>query len=218
MPTSVKSLQQYIGFVQFYRQYIPKLAEKLLPLYKLLQKDVKFALTQVHQDAIFDINENLARAAKLSLRVPLPDKQLVMMCDESENAAGHLLLIEDKHGDQRREQEDIRTSSIWVANIYRRPDVINNVRKGVPRDAFCLRRIRTQIVGSQKTHYCHDRQQSVNPLLPVKTHPTETVESLRPSTTVRFCACPRTKCGEPSCRLFVSARHQLRRQDSPETK
>ena len=95
LPTSVKSLQRYIGFVQFYRQYIPKLAEKLVPLYKLLQKDVKFEMTQVHKDAIFDINENLARAAKLSLRLPLPDKQLVIMCDASEHAAGYVLLIED---------------------------------------------------------------------------------------------------------------------------
>ena len=95
LPTSVKSLQRYIGFVQFYRQYIPKLAEKLVPLYKLLQKDVKFAMMQVHKDAIFDINENLARAAKLSLRLPLPDTQLVIMCDASEHAAGYVLLIED---------------------------------------------------------------------------------------------------------------------------
>ena len=95
LPISVKSLQRYIGFVQFYRQYILKLAEKLVPLYKLLQKDVKFEMTQVHKDAIFDINENLARAAKLSLRLPLPDKQLVIMCDASEHAAGYVLLIED---------------------------------------------------------------------------------------------------------------------------
>ena len=95
LPTSVKSLQRYIGFVQFYRQNIPMLVEKLVPLYKLLQKDVKFALTQVHKDAIFDINQNLARAAKLSLRLPLPDKQLVIMCDASEHAAGYVLLIED---------------------------------------------------------------------------------------------------------------------------
>ena len=95
LPTSVKSLQRYIGFVQFYRQYIPRLAEKLVPLYKLLQKDVKFQRTQVHKDAIFDINENLANAAKMSLRLPLPDKQLVIMCDASEHAAGYVLLIED---------------------------------------------------------------------------------------------------------------------------
>ena len=95
LPTSVKSLQRYIGFVQFYRQYIPRLAEKLVTLYKLLQKDVKYELTQIHKDAIFDINENLANAAKMSLRLPLPDKQLVIMCDASEYAAGYVLLIED---------------------------------------------------------------------------------------------------------------------------
>ena len=95
LPTSVKSQQRYIGFVQFYRQYIPRLAEKLVPLYKLLQKDVKYELTQIHKDAIFDINENLANAAKMSLRLPLPDKQLVIMCDASEHAAGYVLLMED---------------------------------------------------------------------------------------------------------------------------
>ena len=79
LPTSVKSLQRYIGFVQFYRQYIPCLAEKLLPLYKLLQKDAKFESTQVHKDVMLDIIENLANAAKMSLRLPLPDKQLVIM-------------------------------------------------------------------------------------------------------------------------------------------
>ena len=95
LPTSVKSLQLYIGFVQFYRQYIPKLAEKLIQLYKLLQKDVKIALTQVHKNEIFDINESLTGAAKLSLRLPLPDKQLVIICDASEQAAGYVLLVED---------------------------------------------------------------------------------------------------------------------------
>ena len=52
-------------------------------------------MTQVHKDAVFDINENLAQAAKLSLRLPLPDKQLVIVCDASEHAAGYVLLIED---------------------------------------------------------------------------------------------------------------------------
>ena len=106
LPTYVKSLQRYIGFVQFYRQYIPRLAEKLVPLYKLLQKDVKYELTQIHKDAIFDINMNLANAAKMSLRLPLPDKQLVIMCDASEHAAGYVLLIEDY-----TETDDVPTKS-----------------------------------------------------------------------------------------------------------
>ena len=58
-------------------------------------KNVKFQLTQQHKDLIFEINENLAGAAKLSLRLPLPDKRFVIMCDASEHAAGYVLLIED---------------------------------------------------------------------------------------------------------------------------
>ena len=95
LATSVKSLQRYIGLVQFYRQYLPRLAEKLVPLYQLLQQNVKYVLTQVRKDAIFNINENLANAAKMSLRLQLPDKQLVIMCNASEHAAGYILLIED---------------------------------------------------------------------------------------------------------------------------
>ena len=68
LPTSVMPLQRYIGFVHFYCQYSPRLAKELVLLYKLLQKDVKYELTQVHKDAIFDINENLANAAKMSLQ------------------------------------------------------------------------------------------------------------------------------------------------------
>ena len=62
-------------------------------MYKLLQKNVKFTLTQVRKDAIFAVNHNLARAAKLSLILPLPDKSL--SCGASENAAGYELLNED---------------------------------------------------------------------------------------------------------------------------
>ena len=71
------------------------MAETLVPLYKLLQKDVTFNITQVHEECIFDINEILTKAAKLSFRLAtVPDKQLVNMCDASEHAAGYVLLIE----------------------------------------------------------------------------------------------------------------------------
>ena len=49
----------------------------------------------VDKDVIFDINESLLKATKLSLKLPLPDKQLIIMCDASEHAAGYVLLTED---------------------------------------------------------------------------------------------------------------------------
>ena len=91
LPTTVKSLQRYIGLVNFHRQYIPKSAKQLIPLLKFLQEDTKFELNDTSPDSMFEINENLANAAKLSSKLPLLEKQLVIMCDASEHAAGYIL-------------------------------------------------------------------------------------------------------------------------------
>ena len=94
-PNSVKSLQRYLGFVNFYRSYILRLAHKTCCLHELIKKDVPFKLSQQHKDAIFEINESLLKATKVSLKLPLPDKQLVIMCDASEHAANYVFLIGD---------------------------------------------------------------------------------------------------------------------------
>ena len=49
--------------------------------------DTKLQMTHVHKEAIFDINGILTKAAKLSLSVPLPEQQLVLLCDASEHGA-----------------------------------------------------------------------------------------------------------------------------------
>ena len=57
-PSSVKALQRYLGFVNFYRSYIPRLADKTCCLQELIKKDVPFKLNQQNKDAIFEINES----------------------------------------------------------------------------------------------------------------------------------------------------------------
>ena len=52
-------------------------------------------MNQQHENAMFEINESLLKATEVSLKIPLLDKQLVIMCDASEHAAGYVLLIED---------------------------------------------------------------------------------------------------------------------------
>ena len=74
---------------------LTRLADKTAVLHELIKKDTIFKLEQRHKDVMFGINESLLKATNLSLKLPLPDKQLVIMCDASEHAAGYVLLIED---------------------------------------------------------------------------------------------------------------------------
>ena len=94
-PNSVKALQRFLDFVNFYRSFIPRLADKTAVLHDLIKKDTLFKLEKRHKYVIFDNNENLLKDSKLSLKLPLPDKQIVIMCDASEHAAGYNLLIKD---------------------------------------------------------------------------------------------------------------------------
>ena len=119
-PATIKSLQRYMGFVKFYRQYVPNLAEKLVPLYE-------FEPTDTIRHSMFEINENLAKAAKLSLKLPLPEKQLVVTCDASEHAARYVLLTED-YTDTAEGPPKICTDCIRVSSFHNWPKVTPEIR------------------------------------------------------------------------------------------
>ena len=98
IPRSKKALQRYIGFLNFYRNYIPRLAERLTPFFQLLKTTdakTKIPITPDIMKQFREINEALDRCCQLALRQPLPGKQLVLMTDASFQAAGYAVLIED---------------------------------------------------------------------------------------------------------------------------
>ena len=94
-PKSKKALQRYIGFLNYYRNYIPRLSEKLVPFFQLLKKDEKVLVTQELVEQFNAINRDLDRCSQLALKQPLPNKQLVLMTDASFTAAGYAILTED---------------------------------------------------------------------------------------------------------------------------
>jgi hypothetical protein len=49
--TTVKQVRGFIGFANFYRQFIKKFSELILPLDNLLQKDTKFDWNDQCQEA-----------------------------------------------------------------------------------------------------------------------------------------------------------------------
>ena len=97
-PRSKKALQRYIGFLNYYRNYITRLAERLTPFFQLLKTtdaETKILITPDIKKALREINEALDRCCQLALRQPLPGKQLVVMTDASFQAAGYAVLTED---------------------------------------------------------------------------------------------------------------------------
>ena len=95
IPKSKKALQRYLGLVNYYRFYIPRMAEKLNPFYKLLKTEVPLYFTSELKETFDSVIKALSDACELALKHPIPGKQLVLMTDASFRIAGYALMIED---------------------------------------------------------------------------------------------------------------------------
>ena len=94
-PKSKKALQRYIGFLNYYRNYIPRLSERLTPFFKLLKETSKFSVPTNLVDEFTNLNKLLGNSCQLALKQPLKHKQLIVMSDACFTAAGFAIIIED---------------------------------------------------------------------------------------------------------------------------
>ena len=92
---SKKALQRYLGFVKVYKKYIPRMAEKLNPFYKLLKGEILINITSELKETFDSVNKALSDARQPALKQPIPGKQLVLMTDASFRSAGYALMIQD---------------------------------------------------------------------------------------------------------------------------
>ena len=95
MPQTTKQVKRLIGFVQFFKNYIPNLGEKLIPIYQMLRKDVVIQPTETHFENLERLKTDLIEATKMTLRLPKPGLQYVLLCDASYYEAGFVLMVED---------------------------------------------------------------------------------------------------------------------------
>ena len=94
-PKSKKALQHYLCFVNYYRNNIPRMAEKPNPFYKLLKTEVPINITSDLKETFDSVNKAISDACELALKQPIPGKQLVLMTDASFRSAAYALMIED---------------------------------------------------------------------------------------------------------------------------
>ena len=91
-PKSKEDLQRFIGFLKYYRNYIPRLSEKLSPFFKLLKETSQFCIPNTVLDTFNELNQQLEKSCSLALKQPNKNKQLILMTDASFTAA---VMIED---------------------------------------------------------------------------------------------------------------------------
>ena len=117
-PKSKIPLQRYLGFVNYYRNYIPRMAEKLNPFYKLIKTEVPIKITSELKETFHSVTKTLSDACELALKQPIPGKQLVLMTDASFRSAGYALMIEDNPDLKIQSKRKVYTPVAFGSKIF----------------------------------------------------------------------------------------------------
>jgi transposase InsO family protein len=92
-PTSLKDLQSFLGFTNFYRRFIKNYADIIKPLTKLLKKKTIFAWTEFQQTAFQHLKDQFQRSSILT--IPDTTKPFEVETDASDFALGGVLSQRD---------------------------------------------------------------------------------------------------------------------------
>ena len=127
------NLQRYLGFLYYYRSFIPRKAEKFNLFHKFLKAEVPMNITSELKESFDSVNKALSDACVLAMKQPIPGKQLVIMTDASFRNAVFALMIED-NPDQRSNQKEIHTQ-------------LSRFPQGATQDVNILKRIFGNLLG-----------------------------------------------------------------------
>lgn len=89
-PHDRKTLQSFLGTVNYLRQFIPKLSQLIEPLRELLKKGIIFRWTEIHSNAVKLIKGAISES--LVLQPFDPDKRTVIQTDASQHGLGSCLM------------------------------------------------------------------------------------------------------------------------------
>ena len=83
--------------MQYFQKFIPNLALKLHPFFKLLRKESSFHINNDYEKSLEILKADLVKACNLSLKMAKPHCQFLIVCDASFYAVGFILLVEEPH-------------------------------------------------------------------------------------------------------------------------
>ena len=88
-PEDKKELQSWLGSIQFYGRYFPKLADKTAPLYNMLKKEVPFRMGETERKAVDTLKDCLS--GPLLLRPYQHGIPVTLTCDASQKGIAGIL-------------------------------------------------------------------------------------------------------------------------------
>jgi hypothetical protein len=88
-PTTKKEVQSFLGFTNFYRQFIEGFLQHMKPLFKLMKKDQRWGWAEVEQWAFNKIKNCIT--SSLILRFTDDSKAFHIEADSSDYATGGVL-------------------------------------------------------------------------------------------------------------------------------
>ncbi|RDX94420.1 Retrovirus-related Pol polyprotein from transposon 17.6, partial [Mucuna pruriens] len=88
-PAFVREARSFLGHASFYRRFIKNFSKIVLPLSKLLQKDVNFIFDQPYMEAFQELKKRLTSTP--ILHAPNWEYPFKLMCDASNSALGAIL-------------------------------------------------------------------------------------------------------------------------------
>ena len=92
-PTSVKEVQAFLGFANFYRKFIKSYSKIASPLSDLTKKDLKFAWETPHEEAFQELKKRFTTAPFLWIFDP--EKPAKVETDASDGALGAVLYTQN---------------------------------------------------------------------------------------------------------------------------
>ena len=97
--TNVQELKVYLGLLTYYTRFLPNMSTVLSPLYRLLQKDVKWQWTADENQA-FSASKDLLTSSSLLVHFD-PKLKLILTCDASAYGIGAVLAHKYHDGSER---------------------------------------------------------------------------------------------------------------------
>ena len=89
-PNSLKSLQGYLGTINFLAKYVYEMQTILQPLYKILHKETEFKWTKEHQTVFEKMKQKITK--QLEITIPDTSKPFYIITDASNTEIGAALL------------------------------------------------------------------------------------------------------------------------------